>query len=420
MAEDKIKTIFAKIKDKTKPEKKGFKAADDTIDKINALLRKEKIKAVCMAGGSYAKGTILKNDFDIDLFIRFDYSYSKNGKDISNLLGKALAPLKPELVHGSRDYYQLKKKNLLFEIVPVLKITNYKQAVNVTDMSPLHVDYVKNHMKKNPELLYEVRLAKQFCKAAKVYGAESYIQGFSGHVLDLLIIYYQGFENLLMQASVWGSKVIIDPAKHLKDPLRQLNRSKTRSPLVIVDPVQPDRNAAAAVGKEKFDLFKRKAREFLHKPSEHFFAVKKLSAKELKAKAGKNRLVLLKAKPLKGKDDVIGAKVMKCYEYMHKQLKKHDFKVAESGWEFDHKASLIYYIIKNEKLSDQISLRGPPVKQKLDAKKFRSKHKKVFEKNKRLFAHEKRIYITPYQMVKELIHEEYVRQRVAKILLTQK
>lgn len=410
---DKIETIFKKTIKKIIPAKQEFKIVNTIINHINSLLKKNKIKAECTAGGSYAKGTMLKNDFDIDLFVRFDYRY--NNKDISTLLGKALAPLKPKMVHGSRDYYQLKKNKMLFEIVPVLKITNYKQAANVTDMSPLHVVYVEKHMTDN--LSNQVRLAKQFCKANKIYGAESYLRGFSGHVLDLLNIYYGSFEKLLMQASVWGNRVTIDPENHLKDPLKELNKSKTQSPLIIVDPIQPDRNAAAAISREKFELFKQKAKEFLEKPDEKYFEIKSLNIKELKAKAKKNWLIIAKAKPLKGKQDVIGAKVMKCFEHLGKHLKKHDFMVLDSGWEFDKNKSLLYFIVKKEKLSDQIILKGPPVKVKTNAKMFRSRHKKVFEKKERLYAEEKRKYKTPEKLIKDLIKTDYVRQRVARISL---
>ncbi|KYK26255.1 hypothetical protein AYK26_05605 [Euryarchaeota archaeon SM23-78] len=418
MEKNKVKIICEKIIKKIRPEKQEFIEVDNIIKKINTILKKNRIKAEGVAGGSYAKGTILKNDFDIDLFVRFALSYKKN--DISKMLGQVLKPLKVELVHGSRDYYQLRKNNLLFEIVPVLKINNYKQVFNVTDMSPLHVDYVKKHLVKKPLLGDEIRLAKQFCKAARVYGAESYIQGFSGHVLDLLIIYYGGFENLLMQASVWGSRVIIDPENHLRDPLSELNKSKIQSPLIIVDPVQPDRNAAAAVSKEKFEVFKEKAKQLLNKPSEKFFEIKKLSINELKDKAKNNWLIIAKAKPLKGKDDIVGTKIMKCFEHIEKHLKKNDFTVLEAGWEFDIKESIIYYIINKEKLSDKIVLKGPPVKVKINAKMFKSKHKNVFEKKERLYAEEKREYKTPEKLVKDLIKKDYIKERVAKILIKEK
>ena len=422
MAEDstrRIKEIFENAIKNIRLEQEEFAEADEIISEINALLKKNNIKAECMAGGSYAKGTILKNDFDIDLFVRFDYSYKD--KDISYLLKKALEPLKLKIIHGSRDYFQLRRKkkqqNLLFEIIPVLKINDYKQAVNVTDMSPLHVGYAKKHFEQKPGLADQVRLAKQFCKSAGIYGAESYIRGFSGHVLDMLIIYYGSFEQLLMQAAVWGSRVIVDIENHLKNPLEQLNKAKTQSPLIIVDPVQPDRNAAAAVSREKFDILKNKARGFLHSPSQEFFVIKKIDVKAVKARAksGKDWLIMLKVKPLEGNEDVVGTKVLKCFEHIAQNLRKNDFKIIESNWEFEPDESLLYYIIKKEKLSEKITLYGPPVREKTDATRFRLKHKKVIVKNNRLYAEEKRKYKIPGQLVKELIKQAYVKERVKAV-----
>lgn len=409
--------ILRKAIQHIKPEREEFSEADDIISEINALLKKSNIKAECMAGGSYAKGTILKNDFDIDLFVRFDYDYKGKGADISKLLEKALSPLKPIKIHGSRDYFQLKRKNLLFEIIPVLKIEDHKQAVNVTDMSPLHVGYAKGHFQNKPGLTDQVRLAKQFCKAAGVYGAESYINGFSGHVVDMLIIYYGSFEQLLMQASVWGSRVIIDLESHLKDPMKQLNRSKTESPLVIVDPVQPDRNAAAAVSKEKFEVFKSKAREFLHSPGDDFFVIKRIDTRAVKARAktGKDWLLMLKIKPLEGNEDVVGTKVLKVFEHITLHLKKNDFKIIESGWEFKPDKSLLYFIIKKEKLSNNVLLYGPPLREKKDAERFRQRHRKIIVKNNRLYAEEKRKYVVPEKLVKDIIRESYVKERVRTI-----
>jgi len=415
VADGRIRQISEKAIRDIKPEQEMFSEADETIAEINALLKKNNINAVCMAGGSYAKGTILRNDFDIDLFVRFDLDYKD--KDISSLLKKSLESLKLKQIHGSRDYFQLRKNKLLFEIIPVLKISDYKQAVNVTDMSPLHVGYARKHFEQKPGLADQVRLAKQFCKAAGIYGAESYINGFSGHVVDMLIIYYGSFEKLLMQAAVWGSRVIIDIENHLKNPLEQLNKAKTQSPLIIVDPVQPSRNAAAAVSREKFEILKKKAREFLHSPSQEFFAIKKIDVKAVKAraKAGNDWLMMLKVKPLEGNEDVIGTKVLKCFEHIAQNLKKNDFNILESGWEFEPDKSLLYFIIKKEKLSDKILMYGPPAREKKDAERFRQKHKKIIDKGNRLYAEEKRKYKNPGQLARELIRSDYIRQRVAKI-----
>ncbi|MBN1793266.1 nucleotidyltransferase domain-containing protein [Candidatus Woesearchaeota archaeon] len=413
-SEESVRRLFGSVAKGVRPRNASLPEADRMIRSVNSLLKKARLKAVCVAGGSYAKGTALKDNFDVDLFVRFDYSY-KN-EDISALLARAISSLKPEIVHGSRDYFQIKKGKLLFEVIPVLRIDDYRSALNVTDMSPLHVVYIEKRMKNKPALRDEVRLAKQFCKGIRVYGAESYIRGFSGHVLELLIVYYGSFEQLLKQAALWGERVVIDIEHHWKDPLRELNYAKTISPLVIVDPIQPDRNAAAAVSKETFDCLRVQARRFLESPSGSFFKVRKLSIPLVKKRAGKDWLVLVKAVPLKGKDDIMGSKVLKVHEHFQMALRKHEFKLLEAGWEYAPVCTL-YYIIKKERFSDKLLITGPPVKVRPNADQFREKHKSAFENRGRLFAEEKRLFKVPGQLLKALFKEGHIKDKVKRISL---
>ena len=46
----------------------------------------------------------------------------------------------------------------------------------------------------------------------------------------------------------------------------ELNKSKQQGPLIVIDPVQKDRNAAAALNHEKFEIIKKTAKQFLKKP----------------------------------------------------------------------------------------------------------------------------------------------------------
>lgn len=214
----------------------------------------KKIKDVkFVIGGSYAKNTWLPENVDIDIFVKFNYKKYQN-KDISKELKKILSKQDKNIktIHGSRDYFQIKHKDITLEIVPVLNISKHSQAKNVMDVSPLHIEYVKKNT--NKKLQNQIRILKQFCKANELYGAESYIKGFSGYVLEILIIYYKSFNNLLKAAKRWRSKTIIDPSKFYKSKeelLSLLNKSKTESPLILIDPVQPNRNAAAALSKDR-------------------------------------------------------------------------------------------------------------------------------------------------------------------------
>ncbi|OVE75103.1 CCA tRNA nucleotidyltransferase [archaeon D22] len=407
-------SFLKEVKKSLVPDKTFIKEVEVFIKELNKILKGENIVAECVKGGSVAKGTLIKDDHDVDLFVRFEYDKYKDQK-ISNILEKSLKKFKPERVHGSRDYFQIKKNKMTYELVPVLKIDDYSRAENVTDMSPLHVDWVKKHTTKSK--LDEIRLLKQFCKANELYGAESYIGGFSGHIIDIITIHYGSFLNVLEEVRNWGAKETIDPEQHLLDPFNDLNSSKVMSPLIIVDPVQPDRNAAAALSKEKFELFKIKANEFLESPSQDYFIKKQFKIADVKKQKKEDEtLFIVEAEALEGKTDVIGAKLLKTHNHITRELKDNDFKVEDYGWNFDkEKKAVFYYFVKSKKLSDEIEQRGPPVDSVVDSAKFKNKHETITIRNGRMYAKVKRKYTTPNKLIEDLIKSEYVKERTKKV-----
>ncbi|MBU2561817.1 MAG: CCA tRNA nucleotidyltransferase [Nanoarchaeota archaeon] len=393
-------------------DNKLFKEIDEFLKKLNSEIKKSKTKAKAVVGGSIAKDTFLKGDHDCDIFVKFDYSYKE--KDISSMLAKILKPFKPELVHGSRDYYRV--KNMInYEVVPVLDIKDPKDAVNVTDMSPLHVEWVRKH----PGFNDEIRLAKQFCKAAHVYGAESYIKGFSGHVLDILVIHYGGFVKLLKASQKWKDKEVIDPEKfYKKDALQKLNRSKTDSPIIIIDPVLPERNAAAALSYEKLALFKKAAAEFVNKPSQEHFIVKQKTVEGLKNEAGKDKLIILDVTPFTGKEDVIGAKLLKAYQQIHNQLKFYDFAIKGAGWSWDKKdTAMFWYILEPKDLVQIKKWVGPPFEEKERVQNFKEKHTKTFTEKGRICTYVKRRYVKAEELIDDIIrNDNYLYEKVKKVV----
>ena len=397
-----LKKVITKIKPKESSIKKEI---DETVKIINSELKKNKIKAAASVGGSFAKDTHLADDHDCDIFVRFDFKYKDT--NLSDLLQKCLRKFKPERVHGSRDYF-LFSNNLNFEVVPVLNISKPDRAVNVTDVSPLHVAWTKKHKKSD-----EIRLAKTFCKANSIYGAESYIKGFSGHVLDILTIKYGSFVNLLKASQKWKDKTVIDVEKHYKnaeDAMFKINVSKTQSPLVVVDPIQPERNAAAALGYDAFNLFVKKAKEFLKKPSEKFFERKILSKNNFKD------AIIVDVVPLKGKRDVVGAKIMKAHEAIGRELEKNGFEIKQSGFIWD-KETFIWFKMKNKKISFETIVKGPPLAMKEFVASFKKKHKSTFEKNRRIFAKVKREYVDAKDLIRDVIKKDEVKEKVRSIHL---
>ncbi len=367
---------------------------------VNEFIKKLKIRdAKVILGGSGAKGTWLPGTHDLDLFVKFNYTKYKYSDNLDNILyGYLKKKFKVSRLHGSRDYFQIKYKGFTFEIVPILDIKNAKQARNITDISPLHAKWVNKYDYKE-----DIRKLKLLCKKNKLYGAESYISGFSGYALEILCIYYKGFNNVIKNVAKWKTKTIIDPEKQLKDPLKELNKSKIQSPLIIVDPVDKTRNVAAALSKEKFEDFIKLCKNYLKNPSDKFF-------KEKKERIPKNSIVLL-VEPKEGKKDIIAAKMMKIYKFIRKQLELNGFKV-KSGWSFDEK--LFWFKIKN-KLKKYKLVQGPFVSDKFNTKRFKKKHKKVLKKGNRCYVKIKNKFVTGEDLIKDLIKRKEIKSGIKSI-----
>ena len=405
-----VKAMLDEVLEEIQPdkdyEKEIFERISSIIKKINH--NQKQIKAIL--GGSGAKGTWLKT-FDADIFALFDYSKFRDKSDeLSDILESILKKKFKGIarIHGSRDYFQIKESKFTFEIIPILKIRKAEQAKNITDVSPLHSSWVRKHKK----LINEMRLTKQFCQAQNAYGAESYIRGFSGYVCEVLAVYYGSFLNLAKSAAKWQDKTVVDVQKYYKgkDVFKIVNTSKLISPLIVIDPVQKDRNAAAALSSEKFSAFKRAAKEFLKNPSREFFAKKDLYSAFLKE--SKNRkLIRIAAKPLSGKADVVGSKLLKIFEFLSHQLEKNGFK-AKSGWEWDKKNdAVLYFLMENKKLPKFVELEGPPLSMKDHVVNFKKSHKKTYSRNNKIFASEKREFTMPDGLLRILIKNQFVRDK---------
>lgn len=414
-----LKKVLNNIKPTKEEEKKLEEITKKILNKINSILDSQK----AILGGSGIKGTWLKNEYDIDIFVLFDYKKFQHKSDsLANVLEKKLrkAFSKLKKLHGSRDYFQIKEKGFDFEIVPLLEIKKSSQAKNITDVSPLHAIWVKKQIKKNPEFVDEIRLLKQFCKSANVYGAESYIKGFSGYICEILTIYYGSFLNVIKNASKWEDKVIIDVEGNYKgkDALKILNKSKIYSPLIVIDPVQKDRNASAAISKEKFVSFKLACKKFLEKPSINFFLEKKISVEDIKKLAGKDKLILISAEPLEGKQDIIGCKLLNVFEFFSKRFAQHDFKIKKKGWHWEGKNDAIYYFIfKKAKLPKFKKHQGPLISLTEHVKGFKKAHKKTFIEGKRICAYIKREFTKPEKLARRIIIDKYIKVRVNSIKL---
>ncbi len=366
------------------------KKTKDIVFLLEKEINRNKIKADVFIGGSFAKDTLLKRkNYDIDIFVRFDWRIEDISGKLQKIADKVskLKNLKLEILHGSRDYFRIRYGDIIFEIIPIYKIKKPRESRNVTDLSYFHVNYIKKKLRGN-KLAREILLAKSFCQAQGVYGAESYINGFSGYGLECLIINYRSFLKMLKELVKVKERIILDPEKHYKnknDVLFSLNEARLQSPIVLVDPTWKERNVLAALSKESFQKFQEKATEFLRKPSLSFFDVKERNIDRMKgiAHSKKAELVHLEIMTDGQAGDIAGTKMKKFSKFLEKEIWKY-FNVLDREFFYLEGQKAQFYLVVKPK--EKILIYGPLASMTKHAKAFKEKHKKVFEKSGRLYS----------------------------------
>jgi len=279
MSVENIENIIHKVLNKIKPgdEEKLrfcqiFTFIKDNLTKcINNILNTNYIEITLQ--GSVAKDTFLKNQSDIDVFLLFptDKGITINWfeQTLIPIIIKCFNNYKYILKYASHPYITIYIDSVEVNIVPAYKVSSPDKIISAVDRTPFHTEYIKSHLNETQK--DEVRILKQFLKNWDLYGAEIEIQGFSGYLAELLIIAYGNFHNLLRNTLRWQAyRTCIDIENHYSSNKECLERFK-RNVLVVVDPVDPKRNAAAAVSIKKFSMFKLLAKMLLEHPSEVFF-----------------------------------------------------------------------------------------------------------------------------------------------------
>lgn len=218
-------------------------------------------------GGSYAKNTFLRGDFDVDFFIQFEPNVEDSKKEKMLIEILHYSNIQFNIKHGSRVYVsgffsdsslnnflknnsKQKVSGFNFECVPTEICNNVKFAKNSTDVSIFHVKYLQNNSNKDANLVNEIRLTKKWFKTKHLYGAESYINGFSGHSIECLIMKFKSFENLIIFMSSMNKNQILEIDSVLNSKI-SFPKDK-QSPLMMKDPILEGRNTLSALNEELF------------------------------------------------------------------------------------------------------------------------------------------------------------------------
>lgn len=331
-------------------------------------------------GGSFAKGTWLSKDADIDIFVRFKKSTSEEKFErISKKIGfNSLKKFSPYVRYSEHPYVEAKMKDTKINVVPFydVKVGEWKSAA---DRSPFHTKFMSKSL--TPKMRNEVRILKTFLKANRIYGAEIARQGFSGYVSEVLVLHFGSFENIIKSISKIEENQIIGKTS-----------KKFDTSLVIVDPIDSNRNLAAAISNENVGKFILVCRAFKENPKLEFFKNKK---SKVPKKYWEN-LLSIKFSFKTRSPDIIWGQIKRATSSLSTQLELAGFRVLRSkAYTDQQKDAYLFFFLESTKISNVHVNNGPEFFREGSSKSFISKNLSNAElvwvgKNKKIISLEKR------------------------------
>ena len=310
-------------------------------------------------GGSYAKDTWLSKEADIDIFIKFKKTVSdEKFTEITKKVGfESLKKYNPYVRYSEHPYVEARIKKTKINVVPCYEV-NLGEWKSSADRSPFHT----KHMQKSltTKMRNEVRILKTFLKVNKIYGAEIAKQGFSGYVSEVLILNFNNFENVIKSiAQIQQGQIIGKTSKVFE------------TAIVIIDPIDSNRNLAAAISNENIGKFILLCRAFENKPNLEFFNQKKLKL----SKNNWENVLVVKFNFKMRSPDIIWGQIKKATTSLATQLQLGGFNVLRNKAYSDERGkAYLFFLLESTKIPINYSKSGPDFFRVSDCNSFISKN----------------------------------------------
>jgi tRNA nucleotidyltransferase (CCA-adding enzyme) len=345
------------------------------VKKIDVGLTEAGIRGVAEVHGSVARGTWLAGDRDFDVFIVLDESYGRQDLPavldvIKDILGEGWVE-----AYAEHPYLIADVDGFQVDFVPCFRVDPREGLISATDRTPLHTGFVLDRLPV--EARDDVRLLKRFMKGVGVYGAEVRVGGFSGYLCELLVIALGSFEKVLEAAEGWRGGDVVDPVGGAD--LKYLRR-RFGTPLIVSDPVDPERNTSSAVSETRFWEFSAAARAFLEGPRWGFFwsEEKDVDVAELLKRIqghGFDLVFLVVGDGEPEVPDVLWGQLYKSERALVAALSEAGFVVVRSrAWSDEVSRHVFVFEMESATLPNSMKSKGPPVRMEEGSLQFLDAH----------------------------------------------
>jgi tRNA nucleotidyltransferase (CCA-adding enzyme) len=311
----------------------------------------------CLVAGSAARGTFLRDRLDLDFFLLFPPTLPREQLEEMGLaLGEEILRA-TETRYAEHPYRRGRFEEFVVDAVPGYAIDDPREPLTAVDRTPFHNEYLRAH--QTPEMVEQVRLTKQFLRGLDVYGSEARRGGFSGYLVELLVLRFGTLRRLLDDARSWRI-----PTRFLSRP-GVAPRVPDDVALVLDDPVDPARNVATALTRRNLALFILAAREYLVRPS---LAAFEPPARLVPSRAEAERLVSERATHVTSLtlarpgvvDDILYPQLRKAERAMAEEAARLGFAVIGTASAAGEREVIVLLEVDRPRLSSVRVQDGPP------------------------------------------------------------
>ncbi|MFO8019156.1 MAG: hypothetical protein R6U96_11005 [Promethearchaeia archaeon] len=431
-----VDNIFRKVLKRIRPTENELNLINRIVEEVKTLLSEKAreldivYKSIQPQGSTGIKQTQLRNDFDIDLFIGLDYelynqeieglSKNKRKEQFKSLFkqfcNKWIIPAisidkikDPRLFYAEHPYVKAKyedprQSQQYLELDIVLYFELEKEyikkngPITAVDRTPWHGKFVKNNLTERQK--DHVRLLKQFFKACHSYGDKSAVGrvGFIGYSAELLIYHYGDILNVFQHFK----ELKINPLDNFeRDPSKLKNIKRFQNDyLIIIDPVDNQRNVASAISPRAYKYCNQQILEFLQAPNESYFRIESIppigkdkdKTEQLFITELENTDMEYHYTENRDKLYSLGSYIKNIGEREFTHEKRFGTIIYELYFELEKKRYCLAFYCEDPSISQTYIRKGPPKKKKHHVKKFKQKNPKTFEKNGFVWTETKREY----------------------------
>ena len=370
-----LKKVLLRIKPDELQRQRVMRTVTAAIEAMRKSISQVDPQLEMKLEGSLAKDTWISTDVDADVFILFPPSYEKQrmGDLVIEHTRKVFGAKRVGLRYAEHPYATVKLTDADIDFVPCYRSTP-PNWLSATDRTVYHTVFVNENF--GATLRDEARILKAFLKGIGIYGAEIKVEGFSGFLSELLVLWAGGFLSALRRLSEVKMPLIVDVEGLTKaqDPAEVASAFK--SEFVVIDPVDRERNVASSVSVDNLANLVWASKSFLAEPSESYFSQRGARRIPKRPRRWEVKLVCVRVAPWNVPPDVLWGQVHRIRRKMEGELVKAGFRVFMSGdWTDESEEVLFLFALDGDSLPSSILHLGPSAFDYPNSEAFLARHR---------------------------------------------